>query len=172
MTERQSSFTYEELIDSSEGRMWGPDRSRLPAPPMLMMDRILSITDEGGEYGKGQIIAELDIKQDHWFFDCHFKGDPVMPGCLGLDALWQLVGFFLCWKDNPGKGRALGVGQVKFTGQITRETKTVRYVINLKRVIQRRLIMAIGDGHVEADGKIIYTATDLRVGLFKPGEMA
>jgi len=152
--------------------MWGPDRSRLPAPPMLMMDRILSITDEGGEYGKGQIIAELDIKQDHWFFDCHFKGDPVMPGCLGLDALWQLVGFFLCWKDNPGKGRALGVGQVKFTGQITRETKTVRYVINLKRVIQRRLIMAIGDGHVEADGKIIYTATDLRVGLFKPGEMA
>ena len=172
MTELQSSFTYEELIDASEGRIWGPDRSRLPSPPMLMMDRILKITDEGGEYGKGQIIAELDIRQDHWFFDCHFKGDPVMPGCLGLDALWQLVGFFLCWKDNPGKGRALGVGQVKFTGQITRETKTVRYVINLKRVIQRRLIMAIGDGHVEADGKIIYTATDLRVGLFMPGEMA
>jgi 3-hydroxyacyl-[acyl-carrier protein] dehydratase/trans-2-decenoyl-[acyl-carrier protein] isomerase len=138
---------------------------------MLMMDRILKITDEGGEYGKGQIIAEFDIKPDHWFFECHFKGDPVMPGCLGLDALWQLVGFFLCWKDNPGKGRALGVGEVKFRGEITQQTKTVRYVIDLKRVIQRKLIMAIGDGRVEADGKVIYTAKDLRVGLFQPGEM-
>jgi 3-hydroxyacyl-[acyl-carrier protein] dehydratase/trans-2-decenoyl-[acyl-carrier protein] isomerase len=172
MTDRKSSFSYDELIDASEGRIWGPDRSRLPAPPMLMMDRILKITDEGGEYGKGQIIAEFDIKPDHWFFECHFKGDPVMPGCLGLDALWQLVGFFLCWKDNPGKGRALGVGEVKFRGEITQQTKTVRYVIDLKRVIQRKLIMAIGDGRVEADGKIIYTAKDLRVGLFQPGELA
>ncbi|WP_203290927.1 3-hydroxyacyl-[acyl-carrier-protein] dehydratase FabA [Maricaulis parjimensis] len=172
MTDRQSSFTYDELIASSEGEMWGPENAQLPAPPMLMMDRILHIDDESGEYGKGQIVAELDIKKDLWFFECHFKGDPVMPGCLGLDAMWQLVGFFLCWKGNPGKGRALGVGEVKFTGQITPDTKLVRYVIDLKRVIQRRLIMAIGDGRVEADGKTIYTAKDLRVGLFKPGEMA
>lgn len=172
MTERQSSFSYQDLIDSSEGRMWGEDRSKLPAPPMLMMDRILHIDDDGGDHGKGYIEAELDINPDLWFFDCHFKGDPVMPGCLGLDAMWQLVGFFLCWKGNPGLGRALGVGEVKFTGQITPDSKTVKYVIHLKRVIQRRLIMAIGDGHVEVDGKIIYTAKDLRVGLFKPGEMA
>ena len=172
MTDRQSSFNYDELIASSEGKMWGPENAQLPAPPMLMMDRILHIDDETGEYGKGQIVAELDIKKDLWFFDCHFKGDPVMPGCLGLDAMWQLVGFFLCWKGNPGKGRALGVGEVKFTGQITPDTKLVRYVIDLKRVIQRRLIMAIGDGRVEADGKTIYTAKDLRVGLFKPAEMA
>ena len=172
MTERQSSFSYQDLIESGDGKMWGPENAQLPAPPMLMMDRILHIDDTTGEYGKGQIVAELDIKKDLWFFDCHFKGDPVMPGCLGLDAMWQLVGFFLCWKGNPGKGRALGVGEVKFTGQITPDTKLVRYVIDLKRVIQRRLIMAIGDGRVEADGKTIYTAKDLRVGLFKPGEMA
>lgn len=172
MTERQSSFSYEDLIESSEGRMWGPENAQLPAPPMLMMDRIVHIDEDGGEYGKGHIVAELDINPDLWFFDCHFKGDPVMPGCLGLDAMWQLVGFFLCWKGNPGKGRALGVGEVKFKGEIKPETKQVRYVIDLKRVIQRRLIMAIGDGRVEADGKTIYTAKDLRVGLFKPGEMA
>ena len=170
MTERQSSFSYEDLIAAGDGGLWGPDRSRLPSPPMLMMDRIIHIDDDSGEHGKGRIVAELDINPDLWFFACHFKGDPVMPGCLGLDAMWQLVGFFLCWKGNPGKGRALGVGEVKFTGEITQETKTVRYVINLKRVIQRRLIMAIGDGHVEADGKIIYTAKDLRVGLFQPAE--
>ncbi len=152
--------------------MWGEGRSKLPAPPMLMMDRILHIDDDGGDHGKGYIEAELDIKKDLWFFDCHFKGDPVMPGCLGLDAMWQLVGFFLCWKGNPGLGRALGVGEVKFTGQITPDAKLVKYVIHLKRVIQRKLIMAIGDGHVEVDGKIIYTAKDLRVGLFQPGEMA
>jgi 3-hydroxyacyl-[acyl-carrier protein] dehydratase/trans-2-decenoyl-[acyl-carrier protein] isomerase len=166
MTERQSSFSYQDLIDSGDGKMWGPENAQLPAPPMLMMDRILHIDDTTGEYGKGQIVAELDIKKDLWFFDS------VMPGCLGLDAMWQLVGFFLCWKGNPGKGRALGVGEVKFTGQITPDTQLVRYVIDLKRVIQRRLIMAIGDGRVEADGKTIYTAKDLRVGLFKPGEMA
>ena len=152
--------------------MWGEGRSKLPAPPMLMMDRILHIDDDGGDHGKGYIEAELDIKKDLWFFDCHFKGDPVMPGCLGLDAMWQLVGFFLCWKGNPGLGRALGVGEVKFTGQLTPDAELVKYVIHLKRVIQRKLIMAIGDGHVEVDGKIIYTAKDLRVGLFQPGEMA
>jgi 3-hydroxyacyl-[acyl-carrier protein] dehydratase/trans-2-decenoyl-[acyl-carrier protein] isomerase len=172
MTERQSSFSYQDLIDSSNGDMWGPDRSKLPAPPMLMMDRILEINDTGGDFEKGYIEAELDINPDLWFFECHFKGDPVMPGCLGLDAMWQLVGFFLCWKGNPGLGRALGVGEVKFTGEIKPTTKKVKYVIHLKRVIQRRLIMAIGDGHVEADGKIIYTAKDLRVGLFMPSEQA
>ncbi|MHA6287807.1 bifunctional 3-hydroxydecanoyl-ACP dehydratase/trans-2-decenoyl-ACP isomerase [Maricaulis sp. CAU 1757] len=172
MSERKSSFSYNDLIESSEGRMFGPENGQLPAPPMLMMDRIIEINDDGGEYGKGQIIAELDIKKDLWFFQCHFKGDPVMPGCLGLDALWQLVGFFLVWKGNPGKGRALGVGEVKFTGQVTPDVEKVRYVIDLKRVIQRRLIMAIGDGRVEADGKTIYTTKDLRVGLFQPGEMA
>ena len=169
---KKNSYSYDDLITCGNGELFGPGNAKLPLPPMLMFDRITEINDDNGTFNKGSLKAELDIKEDLWFFDCHFKGDPVMPGCLGLDALWQLVGFFLCWKDNPGKGRALGVGQVKFTGQITRETKTVRYVINLKRVIQRRLIMAIGDGHVEADGKIIYTATDLRVGLFKPGEMA
>jgi 3-hydroxyacyl-[acyl-carrier protein] dehydratase/trans-2-decenoyl-[acyl-carrier protein] isomerase len=172
MTERQSSFSYEDLIASSNGDMWGPDRSKLPAPPMLMMDRIIEINDHGGDHEKGYIEAELDINPNLWFFDCHFKGDPVMPGCLGLDAMWQLVGFFLCWKGNPGLGRALGVGEVKFTGEIKPTTKKVKYVIHLKRVIQRRLIMAIGDGHVEADGKIIYTAKDLRVGLFQPDEKA
>ncbi len=172
MTERQSSFSYEDLIASSDGRMWGEGRSKLPAPPMLMMDRITTINDDGGEHGKGYIEAELDIKKDLWFFDCHFKGDPVMQGCLGLDAMWQLTGFFLCWGGSPGLGRALGVGEVKFTGQITPETKLVKYVIHFKRVIRRKLIMAISDGHVEADGKIIYTAKDMRVGLFQPGEMA
>ena len=164
---RPNSFSYDDLIKASEGRLWEGD-SRLPAPPMLMMDRITHISDEGGEHGKGQIVAELDINKDLWFFDCHFKGDPVMPGCLGLDAMWQLVGFFLSWQDLPGKGRALGVGEVRFSGEITPDTKLVRYVIDIKRVIKRRLILSIGDGRVEADGKTIYTASDLRVGLFKP----
>ena len=164
-------FDKEDLIRCGHGQLF-PGAMRLPIDEMLMVDRITHIGADDGEYGKGSLVAELDINKDLWFFDCHFKGDPVMPGCLGLDAMWQLVGFFLCWKGNPGKGRALGVGEVKFTGQITPDTKLVRYVIDLKRVIQRRLIMAIGDGRVEADGKTIYTAKDLRVGLFKPGEMA
>ena len=168
----QSSFTYDDLIACAKGKLFGPGNAQLPLPNMLMLDRITSITQDGGEHGKGEIIAELDIKPDLWFFKCHFEGDPVMPGCLGLDAMWQLVGFFLGWLGQPGKGRALGVGEVKFKGEIKPETKQVRYVIDLKRVIQRRLIMAIGDGRVEADGKTIYTAKDLRVGLFKPGEMA
>jgi 3-hydroxyacyl-[acyl-carrier protein] dehydratase/trans-2-decenoyl-[acyl-carrier protein] isomerase len=168
---RPNSLSYEDLIASAEGRMFGPEAAQLPAPPMLMMHRILSITDEGGEYGKGHIIAELDITENLWFFECHFKGDPVMPGCLGLDAMWQLVGFFMTWQGLPGKGRALGVGEVKFTGQITPKVETVRYVIDIKRLIKRKLILAIGDGRVEADGKTIYTAKDLRVGLFKPEEI-
>ncbi|MFS2316388.1 bifunctional 3-hydroxydecanoyl-ACP dehydratase/trans-2-decenoyl-ACP isomerase [Maricaulis sp. D1M11] len=172
MTERPSSYGFDELIASGEGKLHGPDMAQLPAPPMLMFDRITQINDDGGEYGKGQIVAELDIKKDLWFFDCHFKGDPVMPGCLGLDAMWQLCGFFMCWLGEKGKGRALGVGEVKFTGQITQDVKHVKYIIDLKRVIRRRLIMSIGDGRVEADGKTIYTAKDLRVGLFKPEEMA
>ncbi|WGM37134.1 3-hydroxyacyl-[acyl-carrier-protein] dehydratase FabA [Caulobacter sp. NIBR1757] len=169
--DRKSSFTYDELIACGRGEMFGDGNAQLPAPPMLMMDRITLITNEGGLYGKGEIIAELDINPDLWFFKCHFIGDPVMPGCLGLDAMWQLVGFFLGWSGAPGKGRALGVGEVKFTGQVTPNVKKVVYRINLKRVIMRKLIMGIGDGVLEADGKPIYEAKDLRVGLFDPATM-
>jgi len=151
---------------SGRGELYGPNNAQLPLPPMLMMDRITLITDEGGLYGKGEIIAELDIKPDLWFFDCHFQGDPVMPGCLGLDAMWQLVGFFLCWMGGPGKGRALGVGEVKFTGQVLPTAKKVIYRINMKRLIMRKLVMGIADATMEVDGKVIYEATDLRVGLF------
>ncbi|MCL4134880.1 UNVERIFIED_CONTAM: hypothetical protein GTU68_051611 [Idotea baltica] len=133
---------------------------------MLMFDRIVTINEEGGAFGKGQVIAELDVKPDLWFFDCHFKGDPVMPGCLGLDAVWQLVGFFLSWAGGPGKGRALGVGEVKFSGQVEPDAKLVRYEIDLKRVISRRLYMGIADAKVLLDGEVIYTMTDLKVGLF------
>ncbi len=172
MTEnRKSSFTYDELIACGRGEMFGPANAQLPAPPMLMMDRINLITNEGGLFGKGEIVAELDINPDLWFFKCHFIGDPVMPGCLGLDAMWQLVGFFLGWSGAPGKGRALGVGEVKFTGQVTPNVKKVVYRINLKRVIMRKLVMGIGDGVLEADGKLIYEAKDLRVGLFDPATM-
>ena len=172
MSTRQSQFDYEDIIKCAEGELFGPGNAQLPLPPMLMVHRITEISETGGAHDKGFIRAEYDVAPDDWYFACHFKGNPIMPGCLGLDAMWQLVGFFLCWKGNPGKGRALGVGEVKFTGQITPDCKKVRYVIDLKRVIQRRLIMAIGDGRVEVDGKTIYTAKDLRVGLFKPGEMA
>lgn len=162
----QSSFSRDELIACGHGKMFGPGNGRLPLPNMLMLDRIVSISDEGGAYGKGQIRAELDIHPDLWFFGCHFEGDPVMPGCLGLDAMWQLVGFFLCWKQNPGRGRALGVGEVKFTGQVLPTAKLVEYVIDLKRVVERKLVMAIADAKMFVDGREIYTATDLRVGLF------
>lgn len=167
MTARPSSFTREDLLACSRGEMFGPGNSQLPAPNMLMMDRINLITEEGGEYGKGEIIAELDITPDLWFFDCHFPGDPVMPGCLGLDAMWQLVGFFLGWCDGPGRGRALGVGEVKFTGQILPTAKKVTYHIQMKRVIKRKLFMGMGDGIVKVDGKQIYAAKDLKVGLFQ-----
>ncbi|AWB67625.1 3-hydroxyacyl-[acyl-carrier-protein] dehydratase FabA [Saccharobesus litoralis] len=163
----QNSFTREELLACSQGELFGPGNSQLPAPNMLMMDRIALISEEGGEYDKGIIKAELDITPDLWFFDCHFPGDPVMPGCLGLDAMWQLVGFFLGWSGGPGKGRALGVGEVKFTGQILPTAKKVTYTINMKRVIKRKLFMGLADGEVAVDGKVIYQAKDLKVGLFQ-----
>ena len=165
-TELQSSFTKEELITCGTGEMFGPGNAQLPIPTMLMLDRITHIGKTGGQYGKGEIIAELDISEDLWFFKCHFPGDPVMPGCLGLDAMWQLVGFFLAWKGNKGRGRALGSGEVKFTGQILPSAKTVTYHIHLKRVIERKLVMGIADGRVAVDDKEIYFAKDLRVGLF------
>jgi len=164
--EKPQSFTREELLKSGRGELYGPDNAQLPLPPMLMMDRIIKITDEGGKYGKGEIIAELDITPELWFFDCHFQGDPVMPGCLGLDALWQLIGFWLCWAGGPGKGRALGCGEVKFTGQVLPTAKKVTYKLDLKRVIMRKLVMGIADATMEVDGKVIYQATDLKVGLF------
>ncbi len=163
---RQSSYTYEELLASGRGELFGPTNGRLPKPNMLMLDRITLISDEGGKYGKGEIRAELDVHPDLWFFECHFEGDPVMPGCLGLDAMWQLVGFHLVWQGLQGRGRALGVGKVKFTGQILPTSKKVTYQIDIKRVIARKLNMAIADGSVSVDGREIYTAEDLRVGLF------
>lgn len=170
MTKILSSYTYDELIESGQTGLFGEGNAMLPAPPMLMFDRITHISDEGGAHGKGQIIAELDVKPDLWFFDCHFVGDPVMPGCLGLDAMWQLVGFFLGWGGSPGRGRALGVGEVKFTGQVTQDIKKVKYTIDLKRVIRRRLVLGMADGIMEADGEVIYKTTDLKVGLFIPQE--
>ncbi len=163
---KQTSFTYEELIACGKGEMFGEGNAQLPLPNMLMMDRIIKITDEGGAYGKGQIIAELDIKPELWFFACHFQGDPVMPGCLGLDAMWQIVGFFLGWGGSPGRGRALGAGEIKFTGQVTPDVKTVRYEIDIKRVFRSKLILGVADGVMFADDKPIYHAKDLRVGLF------
>jgi 3-hydroxyacyl-[acyl-carrier protein] dehydratase/trans-2-decenoyl-[acyl-carrier protein] isomerase len=166
MQQQKNSYNKEDLIKTGTGDLFGPGNSQLPLDNMLMMDRINLINDDGGEFGKGEIIAELDITPDLWFFDCHFQGDPVMPGCLGLDAMWQLVGFFLGWSGGPGRGRALGVGQVKFTGQILPTAKKVTYNITLKRVIKRKLFMGIADGTVSVDGRVIYTATDLKVGLF------
>jgi 3-hydroxyacyl-[acyl-carrier protein] dehydratase/trans-2-decenoyl-[acyl-carrier protein] isomerase len=167
---QQSSYTYEELIAHGNGELPDQDMSRLPLPPMLMFDRIVEINDDGGEFGKGRIVAELDVNPDLWFFDCHFKGDPVMPGCLGLDAVWQMVGFFLGWIGGPGKGRALGVGEVKFTGQIEPDVKVVRYEVEMKRVISRKLFMGMADAKVLADGEVIYTMADLKVGLFGANE--
>ena len=165
--EPKNSYTKEDLILCGQGEMFGEGNCRLPSDNMLMMDRIISITDDGGEHGKGQIVAELDIDPSLWFFDCHFKGDPVMPGCLGLDAMWQLVGFYLGWSGGPGLGRALGVGEVKFTGQILPTNKKVTYRLVMKRVIKRKLFMGVADGTVEVDGRVIYEAKDLKVGLFQ-----
>ncbi len=164
--QRQNSYSYDELIACAKGELFGPGNAQLPLPPMLMFDRITLITDEGGAYGKGEIRAELDIKPDLWFFDCHFEGDPVMPGCLGLDAMWQLVGFFLGWSGGPGHGRALGAGEVKFSGQVLPHHNRVTYHLDLKRVIKRKLYMGIADATMQVDGREIYTARDLRVGLF------
>lgn len=168
MKKIQNAYTYDDLIISGEQSLFGPGNAKLPLPPMLMLDRIEKITEDGGEHDKGYIVAELDVRPDLWFFECHFRGDPVMPGCLGLDAMWQLVGFWLGWSGSPGRGRALGVGEVKFTGQVTPDITKVRYEIDLKRVIRRSLILGIADGRMYADDELIYKAKDLRVGLFKP----
>lgn len=165
---QQHSFSKEELIACGHGQLFGPGNAQLPTDNMLMIDRIVNINSDSGAYSKGEVVAELDIHPDLWFFDCHFKGDPVMPGCLGLDAMWQLVGFYLGWRGNPGRGRALGAGEIKFAGQILPTATKVTYQLNLKRVIERKLVMGIADGVVAVDGDPIFTANDLRVGLFKP----
>lgn len=162
---RKNSYSYEDLLECAHGRMFGPGNPQLPLPPMLMVDRINTITEDGGEYGKGEIVAEMDINPDLWFFKCHFVGDPVMPGCLGLDAMWQLVGFFLGWAGGLGRGRALGVGEVKFTGQVLETAKKLTYHINVKRMVNRRLVMGIADGVMKCDGEIAYEAKDMRVVL-------
>lgn len=166
--ERQSSYGFEELLACARGELFGPGNPQLPLPPMLMFDRITRISDAGGEHGKGEIVAELDVKPGLWFFDCHFKGDPVMPGCLGLDAMWQLLGFFLGWVGGTGKGRALSVGEVKFSGMVIPSVRKVEYIVNLKRTMMRKLTLGIADGILKADGEPIYHARDLRVGLFSP----
>ena len=164
---KKNSFSYEQLIDCANGDLFGEGNAQLPSPPMLMFDRITNINETGGIFQKGEIVAELDIKPGLWFFDCHFKGDPVMPGCLGLDAMWQLVGFYLGWLEQPGKGRALGVGEVKFTGQVLDTVKKVTYQISIKRLILRKLILGVADGVLKADGEPIYEAKDMKVGLFQ-----
>jgi 3-hydroxyacyl-[acyl-carrier protein] dehydratase/trans-2-decenoyl-[acyl-carrier protein] isomerase len=166
MTDRPDSYDYEALLKCGRGELFGPGNAQLPAPPMLMVDRITSITADGGTEGKGEVVAELDLHPDLWFFKCHFIGDPVMPGCLGLDALWQLTGFYLGWRGMPGRGRALGVGEVKFSDMVTPAGKLIRYTVDLKRVIDRKLKLAIADGTMELDGKVIYVTKDMRVGLF------
>jgi 3-hydroxyacyl-[acyl-carrier protein] dehydratase/trans-2-decenoyl-[acyl-carrier protein] isomerase len=173
MAERRSSYDFEDLLACGRGELFGPGNAQLPLPPMLMFDRIAHISDTQGAHEKGQVVAELAVAGNDrldWFFNCHFQGDPVMPGCLGLDALWQLTGFFLGWLGAPGRGRALGVGEVKFTGMVLPSVKKVEYVVDMKRVILRRLKLAIADGVMKADGEVIYTATDLRVGLFEAGD--
>jgi 3-hydroxyacyl-[acyl-carrier protein] dehydratase/trans-2-decenoyl-[acyl-carrier protein] isomerase len=167
---RVESFEREALLKCGRGELFGPGNAQLPMPNMLMMDRISRIADGGGAHGKGEIVAELDIRPDLWFFGCHFPGDPVMPGCLGLDAMWQSVGFFLAWLGNPGHGRALGVGEVRFTGQVLPSARSVVYYIDIKRVITRKLVLGIADGRLEVDGREIYVAKDLRVGLFTSTE--
>jgi 3-hydroxyacyl-[acyl-carrier protein] dehydratase / trans-2-decenoyl-[acyl-carrier protein] isomerase len=164
--EQKSSYGYDELITFAHSNFEGQGDSRLPLPPMLMLDRITNISLEGGVYGKGVVEAELDIRPDLWFFECHFEEDPVMPGCLGLDAMWQLLGFFLGWTGAPGTGRALGLGGLKLTGQVQPDAALVKYVVDIKRVINRKLVLGIGDGKMLRDGEVIYEATDLKVGLF------
>ena len=166
MTDRPSKIDYDGLISCAKGEMFGPGNPQLPMPPMLMFDRIIEISDNAGKASKGHVVAEFQIQPSHWFFECHFQGDPVMPGCLGLDALWQLTGFNLGWRGMVGKGRALGVGEVKFSGMVTPKTSIVTYLVEFTRVIDRRLKMGIADGSMLADGKEIYKVSDMRVGLF------
>lgn len=167
MADRRSSYDYEDLLACGRAELFGPGNAQLPLPPMLMFDRITQVSENGGAHGKGQIIAELAVNPDLWFFPVHFKGDPVMPGCLGLDALWQMTGFFLGWLGAQGRGRAIGVGEVKFTGMVRPTVKKLEYVVDLKRIILRRLKLAVADGHLKGDGEILFTATDLKVGLFE-----
>jgi 3-hydroxyacyl-[acyl-carrier protein] dehydratase/trans-2-decenoyl-[acyl-carrier protein] isomerase len=164
----QSSYSKDDLLKSSEGGYFGPGNAQLPAPPMLMIDRITEISLDGGEFGKGHIVGELDVKPGLWFFDCTFPGDPVMPGCLGLDAMWQMIGYWLGWSGSPGKGRAIGVGEVELTGQVTPDIKRVRYVVDMRQVRRGRLVLGIANGRVLADDKCVYVASDMRVGLTMP----
>ena len=165
---KKNSFNYNELIECADGKLFGPGNAKLPSPPMLMFDRITNIQADKGKYNKGLINAELDIKEKMWFFDCHFKEDPVMPGCLGLDAMWQLVGFYLGWIGEPGKGRALGVNSVKFTGEVLKNVKIASYQIYMKRILKKkRTVVGLADGTLLADNKPIYEAENLKVGLFK-----
>ena len=165
-SDQKGFFTREDLVQCGEGHLFGSDTAKLPRGNMLMVDRVTSISGEGGEFGKGELNAEFDISPDLWFFDCHFRDDPVMPGCLGLDALWQLCGFFMAWSGCKGKGRALGAGLVKFTGQILPSAKLVSYHLDFKRLVQRKLSMVIANGTVSVDGRLIYVAEDLKVGMF------
>ena len=165
---QKNSYSYDDLISCGEGKLFGEGNAKLPLPPMLMFDRITKIDNKSGEFKKGIIKAELDIKDNLWFFDCHFKGDPVMPGCLGLDAMWQLVGFFLGWTGEPGKGRALGVNSVKFTGEVLKNIKIATYEINMKRILKKEgTTVGLANVTLSADGKVIYRAENLKVGLFK-----
>ncbi len=166
MSERKSSFEYADLLVCARGELLGLGNAQLPLPPMLMLDRISNITSDGGEHGKGQVVAEFTINPDLWFFACHFKGDPVMPGCLGLDALWQMLGFYLGWLGAPGRGRALSVGEVKLSGMVLPTVKKLEYIVDVKRVIRRKLTLGIADGQMKADGETLYRAMNLRVGLF------
>jgi 3-hydroxyacyl-[acyl-carrier protein] dehydratase/trans-2-decenoyl-[acyl-carrier protein] isomerase len=168
----QTSYDLQGLLACARGELFGEGNAKLPMPPMLMMDRITRISDTGGSADKGEMVAEFDINPDLWFFKCHFLGDPVMPGCLGLDAMWQMVGFFLGWMGGKGKGRALGVGEVKLSGMVLPANKLVSYYVDLKRVIMRRLVMGIADGIMKVDGKVVYEVKDLRVGLFTEDQTA
>lgn len=168
MSERKSRFDFQDLLACGRGELFGPGNAQLPLPPMLMFDRITEISATGGSAGLGKVVAEFDINPDLWFFPCHFQGDPVMPGCLGLDALWQLTGFYLGWLGEPGKGRALGVGEVKFTGMVTPKIKTVTYEVDVTRLILRKLKLAVANGIMKADGETVYQVTEMKVGLFAP----
>ena len=167
MTEKKSSYDHDEILACGRGELFGMERPKLPKPNMLMFDRVVQVNNTGGKYGKGEVIAELDIHPDLWFFECHFQGDPVMPGCLGLDSMWQLSGFFMAWEGHKGKGRALGAGEIKFTGQILPDAKKVTYHIHIKRVIARKLVLCISDATVAVDDKLVYEGNNLRVGLFE-----